>query len=100
MADWQQALAEIKRGCEEILLEEDLIEKLKEGKPLKIKAGFDPTAPDLHLGHTVLINKMRTFQQLGHEVIFLIGDPCFCDLAHHCHNCPCCTRGNSRSRPL
>ncbi len=74
MADWQQALAEIKRGCEEILLEEDLIEKLKEGKPLKIKAGFDPTAPDLHLGHTVLINKMRTFQQLGHEVIFLIGD--------------------------
>lgn len=74
MADWQQALLEIKRGCEEILLEEDLIEKLKEGKPLKIKAGFDPTAPDLHLGHTVLINKMRTFQQLGHEVIFLIGD--------------------------
>lgn len=74
MADWQQALAEIKRGCEDILLEEDLIAKLKEGKPLKVKAGFDPTAPDLHLGHTVLINKMRTFQQLGHEVIFLIGD--------------------------
>ncbi|WP_337879608.1 tyrosine--tRNA ligase [Rheinheimera sp.] len=74
MAHWEQALAEIKRGCEEILLEEDLIEKLKEGKPLKIKAGFDPTAPDLHLGHTVLINKLRTFQQLGHEVIFLIGD--------------------------
>ncbi|WP_288741534.1 tyrosine--tRNA ligase, partial [uncultured Rheinheimera sp.] len=69
-----QALAEIKRGCEEILLEEELIAKLKEGKPLKIKAGFDPTAPDLHLGHTVLINKLRTFQQLGHEVIFLIGD--------------------------
>ncbi|WP_348686884.1 tyrosine--tRNA ligase, partial [Rheinheimera aquimaris] len=61
-------------GCEEILLEEELIAKLKEGKPLKIKAGFDPTAPDLHLGHTVLINKLRAFQQLGHEVIFLIGD--------------------------
>ncbi len=74
MADWAQALAELKRGCEEILLEEELIAKLKEGKPLKIKAGFDPTAPDLHLGHTVLINKLRTFQQLGHEVIFLIGD--------------------------
>ena len=74
MADWELALAELKRGCEEILLEEELIAKLKEGKPLKIKAGFDPTAPDLHLGHTVLINKLRTFQQLGHEVIFLIGD--------------------------
>ncbi|MEH8021883.1 MULTISPECIES: tyrosine--tRNA ligase [Rheinheimera] len=74
MADWQLALAELKRGCEEILLEEELITKLKEGKPLKIKAGFDPTAPDLHLGHTVLINKLRAFQQLGHEVIFLIGD--------------------------
>lgn len=74
MANWEQALAEIKRGCEEVLLEEELIAKLKEGKPLKIKAGFDPTAPDLHLGHTVLINKLRTFQQLGHEVIFLIGD--------------------------
>ncbi|MDP5136850.1 tyrosine--tRNA ligase [Rheinheimera baltica] len=74
MAGWEQDLAELKRGCEEILLEEELIAKLKEGKPLKIKAGFDPTAPDLHLGHTVLINKLRTFQQLGHEVIFLIGD--------------------------
>jgi tyrosyl-tRNA synthetase len=74
MADWQTALAEIKRGAEDILLEEELVEKLKEGKPLKIKAGFDPTAPDLHLGHTVLINKLRSFQQLGHEVIFLIGD--------------------------
>ncbi|KKO48710.1 tyrosine--tRNA ligase [Arsukibacterium sp. MJ3] len=74
MADWAQALAELKRGCEEILLEEELIAKLKTGKPLKIKAGFDPTAPDLHLGHTVLINKLRVFQQLGHEVIFLIGD--------------------------
>ncbi|MCF2949520.1 tyrosine--tRNA ligase [Paraglaciecola aquimarina] len=74
MSDWQSALAEIQRGAEEILIEEELVAKLKEGKPLKIKAGFDPTAPDLHLGHTVLINKLRTFQQLGHEVIFLIGD--------------------------
>lgn len=74
MADWQTAFAEIKRGADEILIEEELIERLKAGKPLKIKAGFDPTAPDLHLGHTVLINKLRTFQQLGHDVIFLIGD--------------------------
>jgi tyrosyl-tRNA synthetase len=74
MSDWQSAMAEIQRGAEEILLEDELIAKLKEGKPLKIKAGFDPTAADLHLGHTVLINKLRTFQQLGHEVIFLIGD--------------------------
>jgi tyrosyl-tRNA synthetase len=74
MSDWQSAMAEIQRGAEEILLEDELIAKLKQGKPLKIKAGFDPTAPDLHLGHTVLINKLRTFQQLGHEVIFLIGD--------------------------
>ena len=74
MADLQAALAEIKRGAEEILIEEELVEKLKSGKKLKIKAGFDPTAPDLHLGHTVLINKMKTFQDLGHEVIFLIGD--------------------------
>lgn len=74
MTNWQTALREIKRGADEILIEEELIAKLKEGKPLKIKAGFDPTAPDLHLGHTVLINKLRVFQQLGHEVIFLIGD--------------------------
>ncbi|MEP1448121.1 MAG: tyrosine--tRNA ligase [Paraglaciecola sp.] len=74
MSDWQSAMAEIQRGAEEILIEDELIAKLKTGKPLKIKAGFDPTAPDLHLGHTVLINKLRTFQQLGHEVIFLIGD--------------------------
>ncbi|MBD3667030.1 MAG: tyrosine--tRNA ligase [Kangiella sp.] len=74
MTDVQAAFAEIKRGAEEILLEDELLEKLKTGKPLKIKAGFDPTAPDLHLGHTVLINKLRQFQQLGHEVIFLIGD--------------------------
>jgi len=74
MSDVNQAFAEIKRGAEEILLEDELLEKLKQGKPLKIKAGFDPTAPDIHLGHTVLINKLRQFQQLGHEVIFLIGD--------------------------
>lgn len=74
MADWQTAFAEIKRGSEEILVEEELIEKLKTGKTLQIKAGFDPTAPDLHLGHTVLINKLRAFQELGHDVIFLIGD--------------------------
>ncbi len=74
MKDWQTAIAEIKRGVDEILPEEDLIEKLKSGKTLTIKAGFDPTAPDLHLGHTVLINKLRTFQQLGHKVVFLIGD--------------------------
>ncbi len=67
-------LATIKRGAEEILLENELIEKLKMNTPLRIKAGFDPTAPDLHLGHTVLLNKMRQFQELGHEVQFLIGD--------------------------
>ncbi|MCX4189977.1 tyrosine--tRNA ligase [Methylophaga sp. OBS3] len=70
----QEAMAEIRRGVEEILVEEELIEKLKKGQPLRIKAGFDPTAPDLHLGHTVLINKLRQFQQMGHTVIFLIGD--------------------------
>ncbi len=69
-----EALELIRRGTEEILLEEDLTERLKTGKPLRIKAGFDPTAPDLHLGHTVLLNKMRQFQELGHEVLFLIGD--------------------------
>ncbi|BBN82603.1 tyrosine--tRNA ligase [Pseudoalteromonas sp. A25] len=74
MVDFETAFAEIKRGAEEILVEDDLKEKLKSGKKLKIKAGFDPTAPDLHLGHTVLINKLKTFQDLGHEVIFLIGD--------------------------
>lgn len=68
------AFAEIARGTEEILLEDELKEKLASGKPLVIKAGFDPTAPDLHFGHTVLINKLRTFQELGHEVVFLIGD--------------------------
>ncbi len=74
MTDVSQAFAELKRGAEEILVENELLEKLKTGKPLKIKAGFDPTAPDLHLGHTVLINKLRQFQLQGHEVIFLIGD--------------------------
>ncbi len=69
-----EALAIIRRGAEEILIEEELIEKLKSGKPLKVKAGFDPTAPDLHLGHTVLLNKMRQLQDLGHEIQFLIGD--------------------------
>jgi len=67
-------LAQIKRGAEEILVEAELVERLKSGKSLRIKAGFDPTAPDLHLGHTVLINKLRQFQQLGHEILFLIGD--------------------------
>ncbi|MGV0005576.1 MAG: tyrosine--tRNA ligase [Candidatus Porifericomitaceae bacterium WSBS_2022_MAG_OTU9] len=65
---------ELKRGTSEILIEQDLAAKLTEGKPLCIKAGFDPTAPDLHLGHTLILNKMRQFQQLGHEVVFLIGD--------------------------
>jgi len=74
MASVTDALEIIRRGTEEILLEEALIKKLERGKPLRIKAGFDPTAPDLHLGHTVLINKLRQFQDLGHEVLFLIGD--------------------------
>lgn len=70
----EQQLELIKRGTEEIIQESELLAKLKEGRPLRVKAGFDPTAPDLHLGHTVLINKLRTFQDLGHEVVFLIGD--------------------------
>ncbi|MCB1836554.1 MAG: tyrosine--tRNA ligase, partial [Alcanivoracaceae bacterium] len=74
MATVEDALALIRRGTEEIIQENELVERLQRGKPLKIKAGFDPTAPDLHLGHTVLINKLRQFQDLGHEVIFLIGD--------------------------
>ena len=74
MNNINQALAIIKRGADELLLETELVEKLKKGKPLRIKAGFDPTAPDLHLGHTVLINKLRQFQDLGHHVLFLIGD--------------------------
>jgi tyrosyl-tRNA synthetase len=74
MKSVEEQLALIKRGAEELLVESELIEKLKRGQPLRIKAGFDPTAPDLHLGHTVLINKLRQFQELGHQVIFLIGD--------------------------
>ncbi len=74
MLSAEEQLSELKRGVSEILLESELLTKLKRGKPLKIKAGFDPTAPDLHLGHTVLINKMRRFQDFGHDVIFLIGD--------------------------
>src|SRR5271170_4356511 len=70
----QQQMAELARGTQDLLLPADLERKLARGQPLKVKAGFDPTAPDLHLGHTVLINKMRAFQQFGHEVIFLIGD--------------------------
>ncbi|MDX1573706.1 MAG: tyrosine--tRNA ligase [Methylophaga sp.] len=70
----QEAMAEIRRGAEEILVEKELIEKLEKGQPLRIKAGFDPTAPDLHLGHTVLLNKLRQFQEMGHEILFLIGD--------------------------
>jgi len=69
-----QELDDLCRGVDEILLKEALIEKLKEGGPLRIKAGFDPTAPDLHLGHTVLINKLKQFQDYGHEILFLIGD--------------------------
>ena len=70
----EEQLALIQRGTHEIISVDDLLKKLKENRPLKIKAGFDPTAPDLHLGHTVLINKLKTFQDLGHEVYFLIGD--------------------------
>ncbi|MGA9854972.1 MAG: tyrosine--tRNA ligase [Gammaproteobacteria bacterium] len=69
-----EALAELRRGADEILLETELAERLKGGRPLRVKAGFDPTAPDLHLGHTVLINKLRQFQEFGHQTIFLIGD--------------------------
>jgi tyrosyl-tRNA synthetase len=74
MVSVDESLALIQRGADEIIPEEGLIERLKTGRPLRIKAGFDPTAPDLHLGHTVLINKLHQFQQLGHEVLFLIGD--------------------------
>ena len=74
MTDVQAALELIKRGAEELLIEAELVEKLKSDRPLRVKAGFDPTAPDLHLGHTVLLNKLRHFQELGHQVMFLIGD--------------------------
>src|SRR5690348_9602277 len=72
--NFDDQLAELERGADEVLLKADLARKVARGQPLRVKAGFDPTAPDLHLGHTVLLNKMRQFQQLGHEVIFLIGD--------------------------
>ncbi|MDR2241083.1 MAG: tyrosine--tRNA ligase [Zoogloeaceae bacterium] len=74
MKDLQEDLSLIKRGADELLIEADLVDRLKTGRPLRVKAGFDPTAPDLHLGHTVLINKLRHFQELGHHVMFLIGD--------------------------
>ena len=74
MKSVEEQLALIKRGADEILVESELVDKLRRGKPLRVKAGFDPTAPDLHLGHTVLINKLRQFQELGHQVVFLIGD--------------------------
>ena len=74
MTNITEQMSLIRRGCDEILIEEDLVERLGTGVPLRVKVGFDPTAPDLHLGHTVLINKMRQFQMLGHHVIFLIGD--------------------------
>lgn len=74
MAVLEESMDLIKRGADELLIEADLAEKLKTGRPLRVKAGFDPTAPDLHLGHTVLINKLRHFQDLGHHVMFLIGD--------------------------
>jgi|TARA_Y100001968_G_scaffold303082_1_gene316912 tyrosyl-tRNA synthetase len=74
MKSVQEQLSVIKRGADEVLVESELIAKLERGEPLRVKAGFDPTAPDLHLGHTVLINKMRQLQDLGHQVVFLIGD--------------------------
>ncbi|MEY3787639.1 MAG: hypothetical protein RLZ75_1846 [Pseudomonadota bacterium] len=70
----EDVLASLLRGTDEVLVQQELIKKLEEGRPLRIKAGFDPTAPDLHLGHTVLINKLKQFQDLGHEILFLIGD--------------------------
>jgi tyrosyl-tRNA synthetase len=74
MVDVESSLQVIKRGCDELLLESELVERLKSGRPLRVKAGFDPTAPDLHFGHTVLINKLRHFQDMGHHIMFLIGD--------------------------
>ena len=74
MSNIDESLLLINRGVDEIIHEQELIKKLERGKPLRIKAGFDPTAPDLHLGHTVLINKLRHFQELGHHILFLIGD--------------------------
>ena len=74
MPDLKAALDLIRRGADEIIREDELRARLEQGRPLRVKTGFDPTAPDLHLGHTVLINKMRHFQELGHHVMFLIGD--------------------------
>ena len=74
MSELQQAMDLIARGADEVLKPEELEARLQQGRPLRIKAGFDPTAPDLHIGHTVLLNKMRQLQDLGHQVIFLIGD--------------------------
>jgi tyrosyl-tRNA synthetase len=74
MTDISEALETIKRGCDELLVEAELVQKLEAGGPLRVKAGFDPTAPDLHLGHTVLLNKLRQLQELGHTALFLIGD--------------------------
>jgi len=67
-------LQQIKRGTNEVISEQELIKKLSEGRPLRIKLGVDPTSPDLHLGHTVLLNKLKTFQELGHSIVFIIGD--------------------------
>src|SRR5213595_176377 len=74
MSDIDRQLKVIKRGCDELIVEAELREKLRGGRPLRVKLGMDPTAPDLHLGHTVVINKLRQFQDLGHTVQFLIGD--------------------------
>src|SRR3970040_1178993 len=74
MSQVNDTLAIIKRGCDELLIEQELLEKLKDGRPLRGKAACDPTAPALHLGHTVLLNKLRQLQELGHQVLFLIGD--------------------------
>ena len=74
MEEIEAAISLIRRGADELLIEAELVDKLGRGQPLRIKAGFDPTAPDLHLGHTVVLNKLRHFQELGHRVMFLIGD--------------------------
>src|SRR5579863_1378456 len=74
MNDFEMRFAELVRGAQDVLVADELRRKLRRSQPLRVKAGFDPTAPDLHLGHTVLLNKMRQFQERGHEVIFLIGD--------------------------
>ena len=74
MSAIEQAIQTIRRGCEELIVEDELARKLKSGRQLRVKLGMDPTAPDLHLGHTVVLNKLRHFQELGHQVQFLIGD--------------------------